>query len=120
MDEQASSEIQKIDTQGDNDQVKKGKNDTENHVAEKRGRLISAAVIAVIILSFISVSVFGIFQVTTKLLVVCPFDLPVNDPAPVLWQDIVSDKTVSARIGTSEKMTDVYLKGLTLAETKAK
>lgn len=94
--------------------------DSANHVAEKRSRLISASIIAVIIISVISVSVFGIFQLTSKLLVVCPFEVPINDPAPVLWQDIVSEQTKSARLGVPEKISDVYLKGVSLAENKNK
>jgi hypothetical protein len=97
------------------------KNETRNNhsadgSADKRGRLISAAVIATIILSFIAVSVFGIFQLTTRMMVVCPRDLPVNDPAPILWQDIVSDQVKGARLGVPEKVTDVYLKGIKLAD----
>ncbi len=94
--------------------------DSVNHVVEKRSRLISASIIAIIIISVISVSVFGIFQLTSKLLVVCPFEVPINDPAPVLWQDIISEQTKSAKLGVPEKMADVYLKGVSLAENKSK
>lgn len=92
--------------------------DTANHEVEKRSRLISASIIAVIIISLISVSVFGIFQLTSKFLVACPFEVPINDPAPVLWQDIISEQTRSARLGVTEKMADVYLKGMSVADNK--
>ena len=94
-------------------------NHSANEIVDKRGRLISAAVIATIILSFIAVSVFGIFQLTTRMMVVCPRDLPVNDPAPILWQDIVSDQVREARLGVPDKITDVYLRGTKLADGKS-
>lgn len=119
MDEQLKNESLTKSTNGSSQQNGAKEDHGNNGLAEKRGRLISAAVIATIILSVIAVSVFGIFQITSKMLIVCPQDLPVNDPAPVLWQDIVSDKTKIAKLGVSDKLSSVYLKGLNLATGKA-
>jgi len=52
---------------------------------ETRGRMIRAGLIATVILSGIAVLVAGIFQLTSRWLIPCPTDLPVNDPAPILW-----------------------------------
>ncbi|MDD3472548.1 MAG: hypothetical protein PHS86_07180 [Syntrophaceae bacterium] len=120
MDEQLKNQVKnedEIEATHENDSKTDKKN---NHVTDKRSRLISAALVATIILSFISVLVFGIFQITSKMLVVCPQDLPVNDPAPILWQDVVAEQTKSAKLGVPDKLNDVYLKGLTLAENKSK
>jgi hypothetical protein len=72
-----------------------------NHIAEKRGRMVVAGIIAAIVLSIIAVIVAGIFHFTSKLLIGCPTDLPVNDPAPKLWSLIVSEKTVNMPLGVS-------------------
>lgn len=71
---------------------------------DKRGRMIIAGMVATVILAVIAVVVAGIFQLTSKWLLVCPSDLPVNDPAPVLWKDVVSDKAVTRGIGVPEKL----------------
>lgn len=83
----------------------------ENQVTEKRARLVSAGLIAAVVLSLIAVAVAGIFQLTLKWMIVCPTDLPVNDPAKVLWQEVVSEKDISKPLGVS---------GPLVAETKFK
>lgn len=72
-----------------------------NHIAEKRGRMVAAGVITAVGVSIIAVIVAGIFHFTSKLLIVCPVDLPVNDPSPKLWSLIVSEKTVNMPLGVS-------------------
>ncbi len=120
MDKQLKNESQVQNEEGP--VIKNGaeKNHSSNNLAEKRGRLISAAMIATIILSVIAVLVVGIFQITNKMLVVCPQDLPVNDPAPILWHDIVSDQVKVAKLGVPEKVSDVYLKGMAPAASNTK
>ncbi|MGC8658253.1 MAG: hypothetical protein ACP5U1_04195 [Desulfomonilaceae bacterium] len=73
-----------------------------NHL--KRGRLITSALLVAIVLTFISVLVAGIFKVTGELLRQCPRELHVNDPAPVLWNDITSVKTGSAGLGVPQEL----------------
>ncbi|MBI5248913.1 MAG: hypothetical protein HY912_05410 [Desulfomonile tiedjei] len=73
----------------------------QNSVAEKRGRMVATGVIAAAILSVIAVVVSGIFQLTAKWMIVCPTDLPINDPAKVLWQEVVSEKDQSKTLGVS-------------------
>lgn len=116
MNDQTEASLEKVSTETKNTTDP----DNANHEVEKRSRLISASIIAVIIISVISVSVFGIFQLTSKFLVTCPFEIPINDPAPILWQDIISEQTKSARLGVPEKMPGVYLKGMTVADTTNK
>jgi hypothetical protein len=70
----------------------------------KRGRMITSALIVSIILAFIAVAVAGIFQVTGHFLQTCPQELPVNDPSPILWSDITSQKPAPAALGVSEKL----------------
>lgn len=120
MDEQLKNESQVQNEEGAVSKNGAEKNHSNNNLAEKRGRLITAAMIATIIMSVIAVLVVGIFQITNKMLVVCPQDLPINDPAPILWHDIVSDQVKVARLGVPEKVTDVYLKGMAPAEGKTK
>ena len=83
----------------------------ENEVTEKRGRLVAAGLIAAAVISVISVLVAGIFQLTIKWMTVCPTELPVNDPAKVLWQEVVSEMDMSKPLGVS---------GPLVAETKFK
>ncbi len=59
-----------------------------NHLAAKRGRMVATGLVTAVILTFIAVIVAGIFQITSRLLIPCPVDLPVNDPAPILWRNI--------------------------------
>ena len=75
-----------------------------NHLALKRGRMVAAGLVAAVILSLIAVAVAGIFQFTSQLLMPCPKDLAVNDPAKVLWTDVVSDGQKPASLGVPENL----------------
>ncbi|MFH1115517.1 MAG: hypothetical protein V1792_16535 [Pseudomonadota bacterium] len=77
---------------------------TNNHIAQKRGRMVAAGFIASVILAVIAVTVAGIFQFTSGWLVKCPSDLPVNDPAPILWKDVESKEAKSAPLGVPEDL----------------
>ncbi|MDQ7781327.1 MAG: hypothetical protein RDU20_00515 [Desulfomonilaceae bacterium] len=77
-----------------------------NHIAQKRGRMVAAGVIASVILAVIAVAVAGIFQLTSGWLIKCPSDLPVNDPAPVLWKSLVSDDVASASLGVPKELME--------------
>lgn len=70
----------------------------------RRGRMITSALIVSIIIAFIAVAVAGIFQLTGYFLQTCPRELPVNDPSPLLWSDVTSQKPTSAILGVSEKL----------------
>ena len=59
-----------------------------NALAEKRGRMVSAGILSALILSLLVVVVAAIFQLSSRILLKCPQDLSVNDPAPVLWEKI--------------------------------
>ena len=71
----------------------------KNHIAQKRGRMVAAGVVAAVILAGIAVVVAGIFQYTSGWLIKCPSDLPVNDPAPILWKDVTTKRAESAPLG---------------------
>jgi len=73
--------------------------------AEKRGRLVTAGLVAAAILSAIAVLVAAVFQLTSRWLIVCPTDLPVNDPAPILWKEMISEKGNQASLGIPEKIS---------------
>lgn len=75
-----------------------------NSVAEKRGRMVMTGLVAVVILSVIAVLVAGVFQLTSKWLIPCPTDLPVNDPAPILWNKVVSERVTGEPLGVSGKI----------------
>ncbi len=77
---------------------------TGNGLAEKRGRMIVAGMLAAIILSVVAVVVAGVFQLTAKGMVLCPKELSVNDPARVLWQEVVSQQGVSRPLGVPETL----------------
>jgi hypothetical protein len=83
--------------------------------AEDLGRMIAAGLIAAVILSGIAVLVAGIFQITSRWLIPCVTDLPVNDPAPILWSEMISDKTTAKSLGVPEKLASgVRFKGAVL------
>ena len=91
---------------------------SNNHdeLSLKRGRMITSALIVSIILAFIAVMVAGVFQLTGHFLKTCPQELPVNDPSPILWSDVTSQKPVSATLGVSEKLRkETALKAQTAA-----
>jgi hypothetical protein len=90
-----------------------------NHLAAKRGRMVATGLVTAVILTVIAVVVAGIFQITSKLWVQCPTDLPVNDPAPILWNDIKSQQVKAQPLGVSEKIaSEVKLKEATPAESE--
>ncbi|MEW6350585.1 MAG: hypothetical protein AB1646_16090 [Thermodesulfobacteriota bacterium] len=73
-----------------------------NHLAEKRGRMVAAGAVTAVILSAIAVLVAGIFHLTGRWMVYCPRDLPVNDPAPILWKDLTADREAASSLGVPE------------------
>ena len=77
----------------------------DNALAEKRGRVVVAGAVSVVIISVIALLVAAIFQLTSRWLVVCPSDLPVNDPAPILWKSMVSESVQPQPLGVPEKLT---------------
>jgi nitrate reductase NapE component len=70
----------------------------------KRGRMITAGLVTVVIVSLIAVLVAGMFQFGLWWLKPCPTDLPVNDPSPKLWQEMVSQKVSIQGLGVPEKV----------------
>jgi hypothetical protein len=80
--------------------------DTDNHndVNLKRGKMITSTLVTTIIITFIAIAVAGVFQFTGWFLRVCPQELPVNDPSPILWKDVTSDKPVNATLGVPDKL----------------
>lgn len=84
-----------------------------NHLAEKRGRMIAASVVAAVLLSVIAVVVYGIFHFTTPWFAACPSDVPVNDPAPKLWNKVKAEDLKSQPLGVPAKIEGkVYLRAL--------
>jgi hypothetical protein len=80
--------------------------------AESGGRLMFAGLVATAILAGIAVLVAGTIQLTSKWLISCPTDLPVNDPAPILWNKMISDKASPALLGIPEgRAIEVRFKG---------
>jgi hypothetical protein len=80
-------------------------------LAVRRGRMVATGLVTAVILSLIAVIVAGIFQVTSKLMTPCPTDLPVNDPAPILWNNMTSQQVTAQPLGISDKMSgEVKLK----------
>jgi len=77
---------------------------TNNHIARKRGRMVAAGLIASVILAVVAMTVAGIFQLTSGRLIKCPSDLPVNDPAPILWKDVESKEVKSTSLGVPEEL----------------
>jgi len=72
--------------------------------SEKRGRLMVAGLIATATVSIVALGVAGIVQLTSRWLTTCPTDLPVNDPAPILWQAVTSDHVKDQPLGVPEKL----------------
>ena len=80
-------------------------------LAVRRGRMVATGLVTAVILSLIVVIVAGIFQVTSKLMTPCPTDLPVNDPAPILWKNMTSQQVTAQPLGISERISgEVKLK----------
>lgn len=73
--------------------------------SEPRGaRLIASGLVATVILAVVAVVVAGIFQFTARVLLKCPTDLPVNDPAPILWEQSTSAQVVPQGPGVPERL----------------
>lgn len=90
-----------------------------NHLAAKRGRMVATGLVTAVILTIIAVIVAGIFQITSRLFIPCPQDLPVNDPAPILWRNIVSPQATPQSLGISDKIAgEVKLKEAPPAESE--
>jgi len=70
-----------------------------NSIEEKRGRMVATAILLAVILAVIAVVVAGIFQLTSGWLIACPRDLPVNDPAPILWKKLETKNLVNQSLG---------------------
>jgi len=81
---------------------------TNNHInaQAKRGRMITVSLVVTIVLTCIAVTVVGVFELTGRFLRVCPKELPVNDPAPILWNDMTSEKSVQATLGVSQRLKE--------------
>ncbi|MBI4963391.1 MAG: hypothetical protein HY913_08940 [Desulfomonile tiedjei] len=85
---------------------------TAESSVEKRGRMVVAGLVATVVVSFVALLVAAIFQVTSRWLVPCPTDLPVNDPAPILWKAMLSEKVPPYQLGVSgEMLKDAGFKG---------
>ncbi|MGB6063384.1 MAG: hypothetical protein WBG50_01160 [Desulfomonilaceae bacterium] len=66
---------------------------------QKRGRMIAAGLVTAVILSVVAVLVAGVFQFGFRWLRPCSKDLPVNDPSPKFWQELVSEKVPAQTLG---------------------
>jgi hypothetical protein len=73
-----------------------------NEVAKRRGRMLAAGLIAAVVLCVIAVGVAAIFSFTADWFDQCPEDIAVNDPAPVLWNKVVTQKSIDAGKGLPE------------------
>jgi len=73
-------------------------------LAQRRGRIIARGLVTAVIVSLIVVFVAGIFQFSSKWLKPCPMELPVNDPSPKLWQEMVSQGVTNQRLGVPEEV----------------
>ena len=91
-----------------------------NHLAAKRGRMVATGLVTAVILTVIAVIVAGIFQITSRLLIQCPVDLPVNDPAPILWRNITAPQVGPQSLGISDKIAgEVKLKEASAAPAES-
>lgn len=88
-------------------QPKDAGTNNNNHLAEKRGRMVASAVVAAVALSVIAVVVAGIFHWTAGFIMICPRDLDVNDPAPVLWKELEAKSVKSQRLGVPKNLLSV-------------
>ncbi len=80
-------------------------------LAVKRGRMVATGLVTAVILSLIAVVVAGIFQIASRLYAPCPADLPINDPAPILWNNMTSQQVTAQPLGISERISgEVKLK----------
>ncbi|MGO9116338.1 MAG: hypothetical protein ACLQPD_01875 [Desulfomonilaceae bacterium] len=79
--------------------------DEVKELAARRGRTVATGLVTAVILSLIAVIVAGIFQITSRLLIPCPTDLPINDPAPILWKNMTSQQVTAQPLGISDKIS---------------
>jgi hypothetical protein len=70
--------------------------------AQRRGRMIAGGLVTAVVVSLVVVLVAGIFQFSSKWLKPCSTELPVNDPSPKLWQEMVSQKVTIQGLGVPE------------------
>jgi hypothetical protein len=83
-----------------------------NEPTENRTRLVIAGLVAAAVVSIVAVLVAGIFQLTSKW-VSCKPNLPVSDPAPILWGEMVSDTVAPTPLGVPKVLAnEVKFKGL--------
>ncbi len=75
-----------------------------NEIAKKRGRMVAAGVVVSVALCVIAILVAAIFNMTVSWFDQCPEDVAINDPAPVLWNKLVADKSVEAEKGLPESL----------------
>lgn len=115
--ESAATEDQKSSEAVETHEIETDRQKAENARAEKRGRMVVTGATLVVILCLVAVLVAGIFQLTSGWLVKCPEDLPVNDPARVLWQKLESPKLADQTLGVSGALlTETGLKKSDAAE----
>ena len=101
-------------------QAEEAPQQAENSIAQKRGRMVMAAAVVAVVLSVIAVLVAGIFGLTSRWLTVCPTDLRVNDPAPVLWQKLEAASIGGQSLGVEEKLvSETGFKGRTAERNDA-
>jgi nitrate reductase NapE component len=96
--------IKQEDNESDSTSLNPAESKYRDDASEKRSRIITSALMATIIMTLIAVAVAGVFQLTATFTKVCPAELPINDPSPVLWNDTTSDKPVTAALGVPDKL----------------
>ena len=96
--------IKQEDNESDSRSLNRGESKYRDDASEKRSRIMTSALMATIIMTLIAVAVAGVFQLTGTFMRICPAELPVNDPSPVLWNDTTSDKPVTAALGVPDKL----------------
>ena len=64
--------------------------------------MITGGLVTAVVVTLVVVLVAGIFQLSSKWLRPCPAELPVNDPSPKLWQEMVSQKVTIQGLGVPE------------------
>lgn len=106
VEEQAEPDAQAVEAEGQPEPAPEPTPEPRavNHIAEKRGRMVAAGLIATVILSVIALGVSALFQLSSRWGAACPSDLPVNDPAPLLWKDLSTGPDRSAPLGVSKNL----------------
>ncbi len=99
------------DESNEPDQEPKEPTEDLNELDAKRGRMITTGFITAVILSIVVVFVAGIFQISARLLAPSTVDLPINDPAPILWNSATAPQPAVQSLGVSDKIApEVKLK----------